>query len=271
MLEIPEADIRHQVFDTREELDSEVADLRQDIADTEQRQPRTTLRGQPLFLRCLPTATGRGVARPTLQLPIGSAERVTVTGGGVVSESPQGPQWDGTRWVWWDGTQWTTWDGSRWVPLPRAAPAAVFPESVATPPAIQPTRQTTTASSKTVWIVMGLVVLLGLAWAGVGVVSRMMSSATDVTSAVQVTYLVAGTSSAGMVTYSTASGMEQVDAGPAWSRSIMVKSGTPVSLSAQNGGEFGSVTCRISVNGAVVSTNTSSAAFGIASCSGLAR
>ena len=41
-----------------------------------------------------------------------------------------------------------------------------------------------------------------------------------------------------------------------------------VYISAQNEGEYGSVTCRITVDGVVVSENTSSGAYGIATCEG---
>lgn len=41
-----------------------------------------------------------------------------------------------------------------------------------------------------------------------------------------------------------------------------------VYVSAQNEGEYGSVTCRITVDGVVVSENTSSGAYGIATCEG---
>jgi hypothetical protein len=39
-------------------------------------------------------------------------------------------------------------------------------------------------------------------------------------------------------------------------------------LSAQNTGASGTITCRITVDGVVVSTNTSSGAYAIASCKG---
>ena len=41
-----------------------------------------------------------------------------------------------------------------------------------------------------------------------------------------------------------------------------------VYISAQNKDEYGSVTCRITVDGEVVSENTSSGAYGVASCEG---
>lgn len=44
--------------------------------------------------------------------------------------------------------------------------------------------------------------------------------------------------------------------------------GAFVYLSVQNGDEYGSVTCRITVDGAVVSENTSSGGFTIATCQG---
>lgn len=121
---------------------------------------------------------------------------------------------------------------------------------------------------------MGLVVLLGLAWAGVGVISKMVSRGTTTTASsgtAQVVYTISGSSEAGTITYSTASGIEQADAAPPWTRTITVPNGTPVTVSAQNGSEFGSVTCSINVDGVVISSNTSTADYGVASCDGLAR
>lgn len=47
--------------------------------------------------------------------------------------------------------------------------------------------------------------------------------------------------------------------------------GEPVYLSVQNASGIGSVTCVLSIDGRVVSENVSSADYGIASCSGVAR
>lgn len=46
------------------------------------------------------------------------------------------------------------------------------------------------------------------------------------------------------------------------------RNGDFVYLSAQMKDDFGSITCRISVDGVVISENTSTASFGIASCEG---
>lgn len=45
-------------------------------------------------------------------------------------------------------------------------------------------------------------------------------------------------------------------------------SGAFVYISAQKPGEYGTITCRITVDGVVISVNTSTADYGIASCSG---
>lgn len=46
--------------------------------------------------------------------------------------------------------------------------------------------------------------------------------------------------------------------------------GSFVYLSAQNGGDTGTITCRITVDGIVISENTSSGAYAIAACDGTA-
>jgi hypothetical protein len=47
--------------------------------------------------------------------------------------------------------------------------------------------------------------------------------------------------------------------------------GNFVYISAQNKGSSGTITCRITVDGVVNSTNTSSGGYAIASCTGTAR
>jgi len=79
-------------------------------------------------------------------------------------------------------------------------------------------------------------------------------------------------------TFVTQSGIEQHDyiealksqAGDKYA-TYRFKEGSPVSLSVQDTGGRGTVTCRISVDGIVISKNTSSSKYGIASCSGIAR
>lgn len=80
------------------------------------------------------------------------------------------------------------------------------------------------------------------------------------------------------VTLSTPTGIEQHDfIGSAKNKNgeehatYTFKSGAPVTLSVQNTGNRGSVTCRISVDDVVISENSSGAQYGIASCSGIAQ
>jgi len=92
---------------------------------------------------------------------------------------------------------------------------------------------------------------------------------------VEVKYEVEGTASSVDITIETPSGTSQgsdkavplrTDAGNGITLSF--PRGSFVYISAQNQGEDGTVTCRITVDGEVVSENTSSGAYSIASCDG---
>lgn len=90
-------------------------------------------------------------------------------------------------------------------------------------------------------------------------------------------YTVSGTATSADITYTTPTGIRQqqgIDV------PLMTEGGTPyleftfdagdfVSITAQNSGEDGEVTCQITLStGRVLSENTSSGAFAIASCDG---
>ncbi|MDN4173965.1 hypothetical protein QWY28_13470 [Nocardioides sp. SOB77] len=80
------------------------------------------------------------------------------------------------------------------------------------------------------------------------------------------------------ITMTTPTGIEQVSGDVPLTnrngdRGLVItgfNSGDFVSISAQKPGEGGSITCRITIDGQVVSENTSTAAYGIASCDGTA-
>ena len=89
----------------------------------------------------------------------------------------------------------------------------------------------------------------------------------------RVLYEVEGTADSVSLTYSTSSGTEQHD-----SRLPLMNTegtsgvghvgsaGESLYVAAQNRGDVGTVTCRIKLDGVVVSENTSSGAYGIAQC-----
>jgi hypothetical protein len=83
-----------------------------------------------------------------------------------------------------------------------------------------------------------------------------------------VVYEFAGTAVNGSITYGTPTGQEQKDIALPGSISYRTDGTfqTWTSL-VQNMGDSGEVTCRIKVDGRVVAENTSSAAYGIATCS----
>ena len=91
----------------------------------------------------------------------------------------------------------------------------------------------------------------------------------------EVIYWIGGTASSGSVSYKTASGIEQVGAQipqpDGWRVArFFTDVGDPLSLSIQNRDDRGSVTCRIEVDGVIISENTSHGRFVVAMCSGAA-
>jgi hypothetical protein len=85
-----------------------------------------------------------------------------------------------------------------------------------------------------------------------------------------VTYSVTGSARLASITMTNGQGgTEQQDVALPWSQPVIgLRSGQFVSLSVQNGSDFGDVTCEIRVNGTSFKTSTSSAPYGIADCSG---
>jgi hypothetical protein len=82
-------------------------------------------------------------------------------------------------------------------------------------------------------------------------------------------YQVSGTTSSASVTYRTSSGTSQAKVRVPWSNKISdLKPGAFLYVSAQNETKSGSVSCRIVVDGVIISENTSSGAFKVVSCEG---
>jgi len=111
-------------------------------------------------------------------------------------------------------------------------------------------------------VILGIIAVVVVGVIVLGAVGRGGSAATR-----EIEYRFSGTASGGSITYSTPDGQEQKDIALPGSISFTTSDGfgSWVSL-IQNLGETGAVTCSILVDGEVVSTNTSSAAYGIASC-----
>jgi len=120
-----------------------------------------------------------------------------------------------------------------------------------------------------------LIVILGtcgaiwlLAWLGSTLPSAPGYSALTT---YRVTYKVTGTASRAFLTYENEQGgTEQTEVSIPWQQSMTVKRGAFLYLSAQNEGKTGSVTCEIWIDEVKWKESTSSGAYVIASCSGLA-
>ena len=93
---------------------------------------------------------------------------------------------------------------------------------------------------------------------------------------VEVLYEVEGTAEWASVTMLTPSGISQIEPDVPMTREsdgqpgleFSFSSGDAVSISAQNKDEYGDILCRITVDGVVISENTSDGAYAIASCDG---
>jgi hypothetical protein len=80
-------------------------------------------------------------------------------------------------------------------------------------------------------------------------------------------YEVSGSASQASMTYRTGTGSSQVTARLPWRKRLTdLSPGAFLYVSAQNQGDGGSVSCKIYVNGRVVSDNTSSGAYAVVTC-----
>ena len=116
-----------------------------------------------------------------------------------------------------------------------------------------------------------IVVGCGALWL-LGDVGRSLPSTGRTTASHTVTYKISGTARGASLTYTNASGgIEQQEAvALPWQQSFSARRGQFVSISAQNAGRSGSITCEILLDGVSVKTSTSEGAYRIASCSGSA-
>ena len=146
--------------------------------------------------------------------------------------------------------------------IPQPAPRPDLPSSGQ--PAMKPKRKPTWF-----WILLGVVIAVVVAYAAGNLPASGPSTHT-------VTYQAegAGTTS-GMFTFEAPTGTQQAVAAlplrTAAGGAVTfdgLKSGAFVYLSVQNQNAAGSVTCRIQVDGAVISENTSTGGYVIATCQG---
>ncbi|MDQ0675134.1 hypothetical protein QFZ36_002695 [Pseudarthrobacter siccitolerans] len=131
--------------------------------------------------------------------------------------------------------------------------------------------------------VLALLAVIGTAMAGAGKNKTTTSTGTDSTaysSTFEVLYEVEGTATGANLTMEAPTGTVQGSGkavplanGTTGKRGITytMPRGHFLYLSAQNTNSKGTITCRITVDGTVVSTNTSSGGYSIASCEGKAR
>jgi hypothetical protein len=139
----------------------------------------------------------------------------------------------------------------------------------------QPSREATMKTGP----VIALMVLVGVVVIGIiGAISSSSESDTpstsytarpDVKSTVQVVYLLSGSAGSINITAKSATGTEQASGALVPARLVYeMRPGDFAYVSAQNDGEYGDVTCLITVDGVAISSNTASGAYTVASCQG---
>ncbi|KGJ71752.1 hypothetical protein GY21_20105 [Cryobacterium roopkundense] len=155
---------------------------------------------------------------------------------------------------WWDGAQWTD-----------------HQQAVATEP-LPPPKIRASGCLVAFLVVLGITVVGIAAFIGVGAsTGGAVSEQQD--EGFKVVYHAGGSATGGSITMSTPNGIQQHDVSlPLKSTSgetgvhFTVGNGEFLSIMIQNQADTGTVTCEIVVDGATVAQNTTSAAYGIASC-----
>lgn len=187
---------------------------------------------------------------------------------------------DGTHEQWWDGQSWT-----RHV-RPLSAPPPKLADAVTTS-AVSPRKARTEAvhpgNIVVGWVVIAFIVtVIGFILFWKPPATAAGSTESTATQAVaeeavlpenRVSYRVDGTAQSASITATTPGGMQQHDVALPMTTtsgevglSFQSSPGEFVYISAQNRSDEGTVTCSIMLDGLVVATNTSTAAYGIATC-----
>lgn len=162
--------------------------------------------------------------------------------------------------AWWNGEEWT---------------GATQPtQSAATPVIVQQTKKSGGCLRAVLIIGFGMVVLAYCFGSNLGDPTTGINNDLnlDLDPSCSVVYSIGGTASSASLTLTNASGnTEQVESVTIpYQRTLTIPCGDFVYISAQNNGESGSVTCRITSDGASIETAESSGAYVIATCSGTA-
>lgn len=135
-------------------------------------------------------------------------------------------------------------------------------------PAIPASGALPTKKKSPTWAyVLITLVALWLAWSQVVAPAMRQVEATKV---YMISYRIGGTARTVDLTYNNAGGdtEQQNDKSVPWNSGFSAHPGQFLYVSAQNQGESGTVTCEITLNGAVVKSSQSSGAYSIATCSG---
>lgn len=122
-------------------------------------------------------------------------------------------------------------------------------------------------NNNTVILIAGGLLILGVCCCIVFALVNSGGLSTDI----QIKYVIAGTATSALVTYfNETGGTEQATTNLPFNKEFTVSPGAALSLVAQNNGS-GSITCEIWVNGTMTKTSTSTAEFGVVTCSDFAK
>jgi len=150
-------------------------------------------------------------------------------------------------------------------------PYGQYPQGAAPPPGYYP--QPPKKKAKWPWVlggfVLAFVLMIGGCMALVGGTASVMVAESE--RVVPATYEVAGSGSNVSITYSgpDTSFAQETAATLPWTKEVMIDGlGKFINVTATNGAEGGEITCRILVDGRVISEQLSTGPFSSANCSG---
>ncbi len=139
--------------------------------------------------------------------------------------------------------------------FPPPQPQAVKPLSAA-PPA---------KKNNNLLIGLGAAVIIGICCLCIAMILNFPTGSPFTGS--QVRYVVSGSAQSAFITYfNETGGTEQINSNLPWTKDMSPELGAPLSIVAQNNGT-GSITCEIWVNGEKRKTSTTTAQYGVVTCS----
>jgi hypothetical protein len=147
---------------------------------------------------------------------------------------------------------------------------APVPQKVIAPQPITPPHPQKSNNNTLIIVVSGLIVAFCCFCFIIYLNTPTPAGTPSVFSGYEVRYVISGSAQSASVTYfNQTGGIEQINTNIPWEKEMNVETGASLSLVAQNGGR-GSITCEIWINGEKTKTSTSTAEYGIVTCTDFA-